>query len=94
MKFILKHVKQDQYRFLSIYSPEGGNLLKKYGLPENYDESVVLVEDGKFYIKTHALLRITRKLNGLMPILYCLILIPEPIRDMFYRVIAKHRHKF
>lgn len=90
--FIIRHVKQDQFRFLSLYSPEGKTVLKKYKLPVNYDESVVLVEGERLYVKTDALLKITRRLNGLLPLLYCLIVIPRSLRDKVYSILAKHRH--
>jgi len=66
-------------------------------LQENYDDkkeyqTIILQNNGTISEKSTAFLEITRKLNGLWPYLYLFILIPRPIRDFIYSIIAKNRY--
>lgn len=94
MNFIVRHGGEDKFQFLSLYSDAGRQILKKHGFPEHYDKSVVLVENGTAYSKSDAALRTTRKLNGFLPMIYGLKIIPKKFRDWVYDLIARHRHRF
>ncbi len=59
---------------------------------ESQMQSVYLIEQGKIYNKSTAVLRICRRLSGLYPLLYLYILIPRPLRDTVYEFIAKNRY--
>jgi predicted DCC family thiol-disulfide oxidoreductase YuxK len=94
VEFILNHGGGDKFSFLSIFSEEGKLLLSANGLPRDYDKSLVLIETGKVFTKSAAALRVARRLSGLYPALYFLMVVPKPIRDAVYDMIAKHRHRF
>ena len=91
--FIENHGRKGMYSYISVYSERGKEYLKLYGLPEEYDESLVLLEKGKAYIKSSAVLRIARKLNGALPVLYLFIILPSFLRDTVYMFVSRHRHK-
>jgi predicted DCC family thiol-disulfide oxidoreductase YuxK len=57
-------------------------------------ESVVLVEDGKAYRKSSAVLRIARRLDGAWPLLAMLLIVPRPLRDALYDWIGRHRYRW
>jgi predicted DCC family thiol-disulfide oxidoreductase YuxK len=61
---------------------------------ESQMQSVYLIEQGKLFDKSTAVLRICRQLSGLYPLLYLYILIPRPLRDLVYDFIAKNRYKW
>jgi len=79
--------------FLSLYSDEGKQLLKKHGLPQDYNKSLVLIEDDKLYLKSDAALKIARRLDGIWPVFYYFRFVPRFIRDAVYDIISRHRHK-
>ena len=56
-------------------------------------ESIVLIEGEKMYCKSTAALRIARRMDGLWPMFYVFIIIPKPIRDLLYDLIARYRYK-
>lgn len=56
--------------------------------------SVYLIEEGNVYQKSTAVLRVCRQLSGLYPLLYLYIIIPRPIRDFVYDIIAQNRYKW
>jgi predicted DCC family thiol-disulfide oxidoreductase YuxK len=94
VKFIREHQKKNQkILFRSLFSDEGKKYLRQYGLPENYRESLVYIEKDRAYLRSDAALRVTRKMRGLFPVLYVFIIIPRKVRDFFYNLIARHRHR-
>lgn len=56
-------------------------------------DTVVYMEDNKTYKQSTAVLRIMFHLGGVWSILSVLLaVIPTPIRDFFYRIIARSRY--
>ena len=53
-----------------------------------------MIENGKFYEKSTAVLRIAKYLNGGYKGLYVFIIVPKFIRDWVYNFIAKNRYKW
>jgi predicted DCC family thiol-disulfide oxidoreductase YuxK len=39
-------------------------------------------------------LRVAKKLDGLIPLLYVFLIVPKFIRDWFYDIIAKNRYRW
>lgn len=94
VNFIIRHDKKDFFRFTPLQSEIGMNISEKYNLDSGNLKSVILVEKGRIYTKTTAALRIAKKLSGGWPLLYAFIIVPAPIRDVVYNVIAKYRYKW
>jgi predicted DCC family thiol-disulfide oxidoreductase YuxK len=94
VQFILLRDKKDRFRFASLQSDYGQNLLREHNLPTESFNSLVLVENGKVYQKSTAALRIARKLKGLWPLLFAFIIIPPFIRNFVYDIIAKNRYRW
>lgn len=90
--FIIDRDADAVFRFTSLQSETGQRLTQQYGL-ENED-TVVLVEDGRCYVRSTAALRIARRLDGAWPLLTVLLVVPMPLRDAAYRFIARHRYRW
>ncbi|MFJ5624073.1 thiol-disulfide oxidoreductase DCC family protein [Peribacillus loiseleuriae] len=91
--FIIKRDPKAYYNFASLQSELGQGLLKKYNLKTNM-ESFVLIEHNKAYEKSTAALRVTKNLSWGWKFLYPLILVPIPLRNWAYEIIAKNRYKW
>ncbi len=94
VNFIIKHDKKNYFQFASIQSETGQELLKKHNINASTTDSVVLIENNKYYIKSTATLRIAKHLDGLYPLLYAFIIIPSFIRNVVYDLIARNRYKW
>lgn len=93
VQFIIKRDPKEHFKFASLQSKIGKDLLNKFNTPVEID-SIVLIEGNHCYFKSSAALRICKKLNGLWKILYLLLVIPKPFRDFFYEILAKNRYKW
>ncbi|OLN21745.1 thiol-disulfide oxidoreductase [Domibacillus antri] len=93
VQFIIKRDAERYFHFASLQSDVGRKLTKEYNVPDDMD-SMMLVEDGKAYFKSAAALRISRHLSRRWNMLYALVIVPSPIRDLFYDFIARNRYKW
>ena len=94
VNFTIKRDKNKQIKFAALQSDIGKQLSKEYGLPENYMNSFLFIENGKMYSKSTAALKVCRHLKGLWPLCYGLIIVPSFIRNGIYDLIAKNRYKW
>ena len=93
VSFIRRNDKIGHFRFAALQSAEGSLLVRKTGLPPKNTNSVIYFTEKKTFIRSTAVLNILRELGGGWNILYVFIIIPEFIRDYFYRFVAKNRYK-
>jgi len=94
VQFILKRDHRDHFRFASVQSDIGKEILSFFEINDEADKSVILIENELYYLKSDAALRIARKLRRLWTILYILIIIPKFMRDFIYMFISKNRYKW
>lgn len=92
--FIIKRDKKDYFRFVSVQSKKGKDLLLKFNLNVDYYNSVILIEGNKLFTKSDAVLKIAGNLVGIWRYSYYLIFIPRFIRDFFYDIIAANRYRW
>ena len=88
VRFILARDPEGHFRFASLQSETARRLLKD----DAPAETIVLIEAGKTYTKSTAALRIARGLRFPWPLLYALVAIPRPLRDLVYDWVARHRY--
>lgn len=93
VQFIIHHDGAGYFQFASLQSIAGARFIKEYGLTPNMN-SVILIENGSYYEKSDAALRICRKLEGGWKLLAIFSIIPKPIRDFVYDRIAKNRYRW
>jgi predicted DCC family thiol-disulfide oxidoreductase YuxK len=94
VRFIMKHDRTGRFSFASSQTEFGRELAAKFGFTGPTPGSIVLVVGERCFSRSTASLEIARRLNGLWPILYALVIIPRGIRDAGYRFIAARRHKW
>ena len=93
VRFIARHDGAGRFEFLPLQSVQGKEWLKKMGYPEDYNDSVMLIDGNDKYTSSDAVFNIMGKLNQPWSWLYCLKFIPRPVRDFFYHFISKVRHR-
>jgi predicted DCC family thiol-disulfide oxidoreductase YuxK len=91
-QWILRLKKHDRSNsFLYIPLQEAAELLVKYGLRPGYDESVVLIEDGRARIGSEAMIGILHRIPGYHLFGKLLHKLPASIGRRIYRLIAANR---
>ncbi len=94
VQFIIQRDPEGAFRFASLQSKAAGQLLEQFPEAPRDVSTIILIEKGKIYTRTDAALRAARRLPGLWPALYALIIIPRPIRNAVYDWIARNRYRW
>jgi len=91
VRFVLSRDPRRRFRFASLQSASARALLARHGLSPDALSSIVLLEGGRAYTRSAALLRIVRRLRPPWPLLYVAVLVPRPLRDALYDFVAGRR---
>ncbi len=95
VQFVLRHDREKRFRFATTQSPTGMRLMAANGLDASKPASVLLVENGRAFIESAALIRVLRSFGGVWPLLAGMLwIVPKPLRDAVYRAIAKRRYRW
>ncbi len=94
VQYILKHDSKKIFQFASLQSDYGQNFLKNHNLPLNVYSTVIYLKNEKVYTKSTAAIRAFSALNSFSKSLLLFLIIPFPIRDFVYNLIAKNRKHF
>jgi predicted DCC family thiol-disulfide oxidoreductase YuxK len=94
---VLKHDRRGEMRFAALQSEYGRAVLGRHPELEGTD-SVVFVERGpggeRVHVRSAAALRVAAYLGGPWQLFRAARLIPAPVRDFFYNLVARYRYRF
>ena len=95
VQFIIKHDKKDIFRFASLQSEIGQQLMNERGIDSEEIDSIILIIPGQaYYTKSSAALEIAKDLSGGYSLLGNFLYLPEFIRNSVYDFIARNRYKW
>lgn len=89
--WLMKHAP-GQVRFSSAQSPLGAALFRHYGIDP--DKTYLLISDGEASGESTGYLKLCRLLGGPWQLLRVFGLIPRPLRDWAYRILARNRYRW
>ena len=88
-----KHSDAD-IAFRPIESEEGQDLISSFSEKQQRTDTVYIVRNGKTFIRSGAGIRVLLYMKWYWRMWYPLVwLVPLPIRDIVYVIIAKNRHR-
>lgn len=94
VNFIIDHDPRKEFKFASLQSDAGIGLLKRAALPIADLSTIVLYDNGKFYTKSSAVLRIAGKLSYPWRLAKLLLVVPPFVRDPAYNFIGRNRYRW
>lgn len=94
VQFIIKRDPGARFRFASLQSAVGEGLLAELRIDRQVLDSLIVVEEGRWYKESDAVLRIVRILGGPWKALGIFRLIPRSLRDRLYRLVARNRYRW
>jgi predicted DCC family thiol-disulfide oxidoreductase YuxK len=90
--FIIKRDAGGYFKFAAIQSEAGRKLLARKGLSSEEVATILLIEGCEYFTKSDAAIRVASRLPGLWRVLKALAIIPRPIRNWCYDVVARNRY--
>jgi len=94
VNFVLDADSDAYFLLGALQSDEARPYLEAFGVNPEALDSVVLIENGRLYTHSTAALRVCRRLDAPWPLLYAFIVVPRPLRDRVYDVIAANRYEW
>jgi predicted DCC family thiol-disulfide oxidoreductase YuxK len=92
---IIKLDKKDNFRFVSLQSQLGIEIINHIGLSNKNIDSIVLYQIGKaYYYKSEAVFEIAKIIGGKFYWIKFFGLFPKFITDYAYDFVAKNRYKW
>jgi predicted DCC family thiol-disulfide oxidoreductase YuxK len=93
VQFVLARDPRGRFRFAALRSRAAQRLLAGIR-PEDLPDSVVLVQHDGVLVKSAAALAIVRGLRWPWPLLSVFWLVPRPVRDWVYDLVARRRRRW
>lgn len=90
--FIIDRDPREQFVFAPLTSELGQSMLRSFGLSTVDPDSVVLVENGRAFTHSTAILRILGRLQAPWVLFWAGFVLPRFVRDAAYRYFASHRY--
>jgi predicted DCC family thiol-disulfide oxidoreductase YuxK len=92
-RFIIDHDRDHRIELATVQSPAGQALLGWAGLPRHEFNTIVLIADNRFYVRSAAMFEIIARLPWPWRWLTVLRVIPCVLRDWLYDRIALNRYR-
>ena len=93
VRFILRRDAPGRFQFASQQSAPGQALLEQHGFAAPVPESVVVIDGEHVFTRSSAIIHILRGLGPAWRLVAAIgRLVPRPLRDAAYDLIARHRH--
>lgn len=89
---VIKRDPQAMFRFASLQSPLGRSLLDQHDLNPDEINSVVLIHEKSFSLKSDAVLDVFQLLGGFYRPMAIVKFLPTSFRNRIYDWIAKNRY--
>ena len=93
VRFILRRDKKQRFVFVPRESGTARRLMEAHPVAGGGEDALWVIKGGKPHVRSNAALEIVRALPGLWPLLYGFKILPRPLRDVFYRLLARNRYR-
>ena len=98
VRFIIPRDRRGRFRFAALQSEAGRRILAGIGVeapePGETPRSLVLVANGRAYLRSAAALRIAARLDRGWRLASVFLVVPGPLRDLVYRFVARNRYRW
>lgn len=92
-RFLIRYDSGRRFKLASVQSPEGQAILRWYGLPMDYYETMALVEGPRLYVKSTAFIRVVMRLPFPWFLAAAVWIVPAPVRHWLYDRVALNRYR-
>jgi predicted DCC family thiol-disulfide oxidoreductase YuxK len=94
VRFVIARDPDAHFRFGPLQSEAAQRLIGAAQIRGTVPDSVVLVEDGRVWTESSAALRVFRRLRFPWPLAFVFVLVPSPLRNWVYRIVARNRYRW
>ena len=92
VRFVIDRDPAGRFQFAPLQSDAARRVLGS--APQPLPDSLVLVENGRLFMRSSAALRVARGLRFPWPLAYVFVAVPRPVRDWMYDAVARNRYRW
>ena len=92
--FITARDPRNAFGFVPMQSPRGQQLLEAQGVSIDQVDTFLLMVNGDALVRSDAAIAIAAELRRPWNLLATLRLVPRPVRDRVYSLVAKNRYRW
>lgn len=92
-KFLIRHDRDHRVRLAAVQSPEGQVLLAWAGLPLDQFDTMAVIRDRHFWVRSDAFFEVVGLLPDRWRVAKLLRIFPRWLRDWAYDRIAQNRYR-
>lgn len=92
-KFLIRHDRQQRVRLATVQSPEGQALLDWAGLPVDAFDTMAVIRDNHYWVRSEAFFELVAQLPAGWSALRGLRIFPRWLRDWAYDRVALNRYR-
>lgn len=93
VNFIIARDPEGKFCFAPMQGEAAQAVMTQHGVENPELDTFLLIKHGKLYQRTGAALEIAKDLTGYWKYCRIFLIVPAPLRDMFYRLLAKNRYR-
>lgn len=93
-RFVLDHDRRRHFRLTSAQGPLGEALYRHYGLTTDDYETMLVIDRGRLLTESDGAIAIARGLGWPWRAAAVARIVPRPIRDALYRMVARNRYRW
>jgi predicted DCC family thiol-disulfide oxidoreductase YuxK len=92
VNWIIRSDKKNKFMFATLQSAYGKQIIERYQLHSHYLDTVILIENEAVFLRSQAILSILKHLGGIYSVFRIFSIVPAPILNFFYNIVAKYRY--
>jgi len=92
LQFVIERDPDGYFRFGSLQSAAGQAQLERFDLPTEDFDTFVRIDGDEYSTKSTAGLLVCRDLGFPWSLLYAFVVVPKPLRDLLYDLVANTRY--
>ncbi|MDE1468300.1 thiol-disulfide oxidoreductase DCC family protein [Aurantiacibacter sp. D1-12] len=92
VSFIMKHDHKGLINFTSAQGELGDAIARHYAV--DWDDTYLFLRNGKLTTKSDGYFEVARELGGWWKVFLLFRVVPRPLRDWVYDMVARHRYRW
>jgi predicted DCC family thiol-disulfide oxidoreductase YuxK len=93
-RFLSRHPVTPPFRLVAMQSEEGRVLLTTHGIDPDDPSTFLVLDAGRVFRESDAVIHVVTALGRLWRVFEIARVIPRPLRDWMYRVLARNRYRW
>jgi predicted DCC family thiol-disulfide oxidoreductase YuxK len=92
--FVERHPPRPPFRLIAMQTAEGRALLAAHGIDPDDPVSFLVIDGGRVLMESTAAIHVVAAVGGAWCLVQAARLIPRPLRDALYRLLARNRYRW